>query len=122
MDAEHVRDPGEYRERPRFAKIVGADHSGRTPKSLESLVHAVRPVYDQKTVDDRNDSDVTKPSYRSPNTSSSGPCECTAAKGCWDVFMTAHFDVLLPPCPHVDPRPYRHRVLHHRDVYDGRPG
>jgi hypothetical protein len=79
----------------RFVKLLKADYSDRPPKSLDWLVHVIRSVYDEKTVDDRARTSNHQPVLPFPEYLLMWALrqyghEELATKLCWDVFIATH--------------------------------
>jgi hypothetical protein len=76
--------------------LLNEDRSTRTPKTLEWLIHSIRSIYDEKTLDDRSANDEKQPIVPLPEylliwAMRQYGRDHLATKGCWDVFITSHY-------------------------------
>ena len=79
----------------RFIKMLDGDMSDRPPKSLDWLIHSIRSIYDEKTVDDRTNARdqvpiMDLPEYLLKWAFRQFGRDDLIQKGCWDLFITAH--------------------------------
>ena len=80
----------------RFVRLLSQDESTRNPKPLEWMIKTIRSIYDEKTVDDRTAIREGQPVMRLPEYlmvwafRQFGKPDLIQ-KGCWDIFITAHF-------------------------------
>jgi hypothetical protein len=80
----------------RFIKMLHSDYSDRPPKTLEWMIHTLRSIYDEKTVDDRTNVRDQIPVSKLPEYilvwgfRQFGRDELIE-QGCWDIFITAHY-------------------------------
>ncbi|KAK8863697.1 hypothetical protein M9Y10_011387 [Tritrichomonas musculus] len=80
----------------RFVNLLQTDESDRKPRSLEWLIHSIRSIYDEKTVDDRtavrdNQPIMSLPEYLLIWAFRQFGKPDLIQKGCWDIFITSHF-------------------------------
>ncbi|OHS93339.1 hypothetical protein TRFO_40374 [Tritrichomonas foetus] len=80
----------------RFVRLLSSDESDRTPRPFEWMIHTIRSIYDEKTIDDRTAIRDGQPVMRLPEYllvwafRQFGKPDLIQ-KGCWDVFITAHY-------------------------------
>ena len=79
----------------RFVNMLQTDESDRKPRPLEWLIHSIRSIYDEKTVDDRtavrdNQPIMSLPEYLLIWAFRQFGKPDLIQKGCWDIFITAH--------------------------------
>jgi len=74
----------------RFLSSLKTDYSGRSPKPLDWMIHTIRSIFDQKTIDDRTDIVPFHEYIIKWATRYYGEDEL-AQKSCWDIYLTSHF-------------------------------
>jgi hypothetical protein len=79
----------------RFVKLLDSDYSERPPRTFEWLIHAIRQIFDEKTVDDRTNVREGTPISALPEYilvwafRQFGRPDLIQ-KGCWDLFLSSH--------------------------------
>lgn len=79
----------------RFISLLESDESNREPRDLAWLIHSIRSIFDEKTVDDRTQKRYGEPTIPMPEYvlkwafRQYGRSDLVQ-KGCWDLFITSH--------------------------------
>ena len=84
-----------FMKKSRFLSLLTSDESHREPKNILWLIHAIRSIFDEKTVDDRtqirnNDEIMPLPEYLLKWAFRQYGRDDLIQKGCWDIFITSH--------------------------------
>ncbi|EAY06530.1 hypothetical protein TVAG_358200 [Trichomonas vaginalis G3] len=82
-------------KKSRFCSLLTIDGSNREPKAIDWLVHTIRSIFDEKTVDDRtqvrNGEEILPlPEYMLKWALRQFGRDDLVQKGCWDVFISSH--------------------------------
>ena len=85
-----------FMKKSRFVTLLSSNESNREPKGLDWLVHSIRSIFDEKTIDDRTqvrkgDDVIPMPEYVIKWALRQFGREDLTQKGCWDIFITSHY-------------------------------
>jgi hypothetical protein len=82
-------------KRSRFIGLLHSDYSGRKIKPVSWVIHCIRQIFDEKTVDDRTNAREGFPPIHLPEYIliwgfRQWGTDDLIQQGCWDLFLSAH--------------------------------
>lgn len=82
-------------KKSRFCSLLTIDGSNRESKAIDWLVHSIRSIFDEKTVDDRTqvrngEEIIPLPEYMLIWALRQYGRDDLVQKGCWDIFISSH--------------------------------
>jgi len=87
-----------FLKQSRLATLLKTDESSRPPKPIDWLIHSIRSIYDEKTIDDRTNLRKGMGAFQLPEylliwAFRQFGKDDLIQKGCWDIFISSHFHI-----------------------------